>query len=73
MFDVKAKVEEIVEKVSKDKGLQENFQKEPVKTVEGLLGVDLPDDVVKKVVDGVKGKISADKVTGAVNSLKKLF
>lgn len=73
MIDVKAKVEEIVEKVSKDKGLQENFQKEPVKTVEGLLGVDLPDDVVKKVVDGVKGKISADKVTGAVNSLKKLF
>ena len=73
MIDVKAKVEEIVEKVSKDKGLQENFQKEPIKTVEGLLGVDLPDDVVKKVVDGVKGKISADKVTGAVNSLKKLF
>lgn len=73
MIDIKAKVEEIVEKVSKDKGLQENFQKEPVKTVEGLLGVDLPDDIVKKVVDGVKGKISADKVSGALGSLKKLF
>ncbi len=73
MIDVKAKVEEIVEKVSKDKGLQENFRKEPVKTVEGLLGVDLPDDVVRKVVDGVKGKISADKVSDAVSSLKKLF
>lgn len=73
MIDVKAKVEEIVEKVSKDKGLQENFRKEPVKTVEGLLGVDLPDDVVRKVVDCVKGKISADKVSDAVSSLKKLF
>lgn len=73
MIDVKAKVEEIVEKVSKDKGLQENFRKEPVKTVEGLLGVDLPDDVVKKVVDGVKGKLSVDKVSGALGSLKKLF
>lgn len=73
MIDVKAKVEEIVGKISKDKGLQENFRKEPVKTVEGLLGVDLPDDVVKKVVDGVKGKISVDKVSDAVSSLKKLF
>lgn len=73
MIDVKAKVEEIVGKISKDKDLQENFRKEPVKTVEGLLGVDLPDDVVKKVVEGVKGKISVDKVSDAVSSLKKLF
>ena len=41
--------------------------------VEKLLGVDLPDDIVDQVVKGVKGKMTADKLGGAVDALKKLF
>ncbi len=72
-MDIKEKINEVVEKVTKDKDLKEQFQKDPIKAVENVLGVDLPDDVVKKVVEGVKGKISVDKLSGAVDSLKKLF
>ncbi len=72
-MDIKEKINEVVEKVTKDKSLQEQFQKEPVKTVEKVLGVDLPDDVIEKIVEGVKGKISVDKISGALGSLKKLF
>lgn len=72
-MDIKEKINEVVEKVTKDKSLQEQFQKEPVKTVEKVLGVDLPDDVIEKIVEGVKGKISVDKISGAFDSLKKLF
>ena len=72
-MDIKAKVEEIVEKITKDKELQAQFQKEPVKAVEKLLGVDLPDDVVEKVVAGVKAKLTGDKLSGAADALKKLF
>lgn len=72
-MDIKEKINEVVEKVTKDKSLKELFQKDPVKAVEKVLGVDLPDEIVKKVVDGVKAKISVDKVSGALNSLKKLF
>ena len=43
------------------------------KVVEKVLGVDLPDDVVNGVVEGVKAKISVDKVSGIADSLKKLF
>lgn len=72
-MDIKEKIEGIVEKVTKDKSLMDKFQKNPTKTVEELVGVDLPDDVVKKVVEGVKGKISVDKLSGVADSIKKLF
>lgn len=72
-MDIKAKVEEIVAKVQKDPNFMNQFQSDPVKAVEGIVGVDLPDDVINQVVAGVKAKIAGDKVGGAVDALKKLF
>ena len=72
-MDIKAQITTTVEKITKDKELQELFKKDPVKAVEKALGVDLPDDVVNKVVDGVKAKLSVDAAAGVVDSLKKLF
>ncbi len=72
-MDIKEKINEMVEKITKDKDLQEQFKKEPVKAVENVLGVDLPDGMVEKIVDGVKVKLSEGKLSGAVDSIKKLF
>lgn len=72
-MDIKGEISKIVEKISKDKDLLEKFKKDPVKTVEGLLGVDLPDEMIEKIVDGVKAKISLDQVSDAMSALKKLF
>lgn len=72
-MDIKTQITTTVEKITKDKELQELFKNDPVKAVEKVLGVDLPDDVVNKVVDGVKAKLSVDKAAGVVDSLKKLF
>ena len=72
-MDIKAQITTAVEKISKDQALQEQFKKDPVKAVEQVLGVDLPDDVLNKVVDGVKAKLSYDKAADVVDSLKKLF
>ena len=47
----------------------EKFQKEPVKALEELLGVDLPDDQVQGVIDAVKAKISVDKLGGMLGGL----
>ncbi len=68
-MDIKAKIEELTDKVKNDKEIGEKFKNDPVKTVEGLLGVDLPDDQIEKIVDGVKAKVSLDKVTGALGGL----
>ena len=72
-MDIKEQIESIVEKLQKDKALQAQFKKDPVKAVEKLLGVDLPDDRVEKVVAGVKAKLSLDDVSGIVGNLKKFL
>ncbi len=61
-MDIKAKIEELVSKVKNDKDFAEKFKKEPVKAVESIIGVDLPDDQINKVIDGVKAKISLDSI-----------
>lgn len=73
MADIKAEITKVVEKVTKDEKLMDQFKKDPVKTVEGVLGIDLPDDLMTKIVDGVKAKITVDKVGGVADALKKLF
>ena len=47
--------------------------KDPVKALEQILNVDLPDDMINPVIDGIKAKIAIDKVDDAVGLLKKLF
>ena len=68
-MDIKAKIEELTKKITSDKSIMENFKKDPIKTVEGLIGIDLPDDQVSKIVEGVKAKISLDKLGGALGGL----
>lgn len=60
-------------RITSDPSLLSQFQKEPIKAVEKVLGVDLPDGIIEKVVQGVKGKLAMGKVSGAMDSLKKLF
>lgn len=72
-MNIKEQITKVVDTVTKDKTILEQFQKEPVKTIEKILGVNLPDDIVNQVIDGVKAKISMDKAAGAVDALKKLF
>ena len=62
MAQLKGKIDEIVEKVKSDKDVAAKFQKDPVATVEGLIGIDLPNDQIEKIVDGVKAKIKLDKL-----------
>lgn len=71
--DVKELIETLVEKIQKDPGLVKQFKTEPVKAIEKVLGVDLPDELLEKVVDGVKAGITLDKLDDAVDLLKKLF
>lgn len=72
-MDIKAKIEELTKKIMEDKKLQEKFKTNPVEAVEGLLGIDLPDEQINKIVEGIKAKITVDKVSGAVNALGNLF
>ena len=72
-MDIKEKIEEVVNKLKSNPALLKKFDKEPVKVLEELLGVDLPDDLVEKLIDGVKIKLAATKVGDALEGLGKLF
>ncbi len=67
-MDIKAKIDEVVNKVKNDSSFAEKFKSEPIKAVEEVIGVDLPDDAVQKVIEGVKAKVNlggiADKIGG---------
>lgn len=73
MDNIKEKIEEIVEKIKKDPDFKEDFMKDPEKALEKATGIDIPDGMVDKVIDGVKAKIAGDKLSGAMDSIKKLF
>ena len=68
-IDIKGKIEEIVDKVKGDKDIGEKFQKDPTKTVEGLIGVDLPEDQINAVVEGVKAKVKLDGIASKLGGL----
>ena len=73
MEDIKKLIENVVDKIQDSDNLKEQFEKEPVKVIEKFLGVDLPDEIVEKIIEGVKAKITLDKVSDIANSLKGLF
>lgn len=72
-MDIKEKIEELVEKIKSNDDLLAKFKKEPVKVIEELVGIDLPDEKIKALVDGIKAKISMDKIGDALGGLKGLF
>jgi len=72
-MDIKEKINEVVKELSSNTALLEQFKKDPVKVVEKLIGVDLPDDVVKKIVDGVKAKVTVDNIADVAGALKGLL
>ena len=69
-MDIKAKVDEVVNKVKSDPGFADKFKNEPVKAGEEVSGVDLQDDVINNVDETVKTKVNFD---GIANKLGGLF
>ena len=72
-MDIKEQINKVVEEISKNPNIKEQFEKEPVKVIEKLIGADLPDHIVMKIVDGIKAKLSIDNVSNLADSLKGIF
>ncbi len=73
-MDIKEKIteiaEEVIAKLKADDSLLDNFKKEPVKVLEKLIGKDLPDEQIEKVIDLIKTKLAADDIADTVSDVK---
>lgn len=73
-MDIKELITKAAKEIMNNKELQKLFTKDPVKALEKILGVDLPDDLLNPIIDGVKAKLAADKLDDLAGGLlKKLF
>ena len=72
-MDIKEEIEKLAKKLLSDEKLMAQFKSEPTKAIEKLLGIDLPDDMVEKIIVGVKAKIAAEGAKDLLGGLKKLF
>ncbi len=59
MKDIKSKIDEVTTRIKTDAALKAQFKSDPIKAVESVLGVDLPDEAVKKIIAEVKVKLGA--------------
>ncbi len=67
------KIKEVVEKIVKDPELQKQFMSDPVKAVESLIGVDLPDDQINAVINQAKDAIAKNGANGLIDKVKELI
>lgn len=72
-MDLKELIDKIMDKVKDDDDFKESFMKDPEKAIEKLTGIDIPDGMLDKVIDGVKAKLTTDKISDVLGGLKKLF
>ena len=68
-MDIKAKALELVEKIKNDPALLKQFRENPVKVVETIIGIDLPDDQINQLAELIKAKIDLDKVGSLLGGL----
>lgn len=71
MDKIKEKIEEIIEKIKNDKDFAKKFKEDPIKAVEEVIGIDLPEDKIMDVVNTINTKIELDdsKLIGKIKGL----
>ena len=71
--DIKELIDKVMDKLE-EKGITlEKFSENPVKILEDILGVDLPDEKLDALIDGIKLKLGADKAKDILGALGGLF
>lgn len=60
-MDIKKEINKIIDKVNNDKNFASKFKKDSIKVVEGIIGIDLADKEIEKVVMVVKTKLKLDE------------
>ena len=73
-MDIQKIIADVVARLTSNPDLIKSFISNPVQLLEKTFGIDLPDDQINKVIEGVKGQIDLSKfdVKEAAGLLGKL-
>ena len=72
-MEIKAKIEQAVAKLMKDKNLRKKFDTNPTAVIEEIIGVDLPDEIVDQIIAGIRAKLAQDKLGIMLSGLGDIF
>ncbi len=78
IMDIQKIISDVVAKLTGNPELIKSFLGNPVELLEKTFGIDLPDDQINQVIEGVKGKLDLSNIdlkeaTGLLGKLKGLF
>lgn len=68
-MDVKKIIEKLIDEIQKDGKLGTQFKENPAQVIENIIGQDLPDETVKKIVDGVTAKVNLEKAFDTIDMI----
>ena len=77
-MDIQKIIADVVAKLTGNPDLIKSFLSNPVELLEKTFGVDLPDDQINQVIEGVKGKLDLSNIdikeaAGLLGKLKGMF
>ena len=77
-MDIQKIISDVVAKLTGNPELIKSFLANPVQLLEKTFGIDLPDDQINQVIEGVKGKIDLGNIdvkqaAGLLGKLKGIF
>ena len=72
-MDIQKIITEAVKALTENEELLKAFNKNPAKTIEKIIGIDLPDDKVNAIVAGIKAKRGLDDVMDVAGKLFGMF
>jgi len=68
-MDLQKIISEALEALTNNEELRSSFDIDPVKALEKILKIDLPDDQINAVIEAIKAKLTIDDVKNAAGKL----
>lgn len=72
-MDLQKVIKQVLDALNNNDALVKEFLADPAKVLESKLGIDLPNEQINAVVEGVKAKLNLDSAASVLNAVQGLF
>ena len=72
-MDLQKVIKQVLDALNNNDALVKEFLTDPAKVLESKLGIDLPNEQVNAVVEGVKAKLNLGSAASVLNAVQGLF